>query len=439
MNRIYLIARREYLSYVAAPGFWISLIAIPLLLVAAVMAPLVIGQAEPARAVAVISDDPALERVVSDAIDGGNLQAGQQPLPGDAMARYVVVPAPATTAEALTPWLVGERTVSTPQGELSLSAALFVTRTPDGGTDLQVWSTSLADREPVERAERALGDLMRAEALGRAGLSTAEIDRVDDLWPSVASFDPRRTGAEAEVQVADRAPFFVSVALSYLLFMLIFSVANMLLSSVIEEKQARILDTLMTSARLTEVLAGKLLGVAMVSLTLLTVWGVTAVTAARLGAGADPDGVVAGVFEALSDPVLIGMMAAYFLVGYLMYGAIFIGIGALCENLQEAQTLMGPVIVILMIPMLLILVAINTPDSEVVRTMAWVPLFAPFLGILRVPTEPPLLELLGPLVLAAATVPLALWVSAHLMRAGTVDQAAGAAMRRLLSFGRMGR
>jgi ABC-2 type transport system permease protein len=435
LRRIYLIARREYLSYVSAPGFWISLLAVPLIIAGLAFAPILIGRAEPVRAVAVLTEDPVLRAAVEGAF-GSGASPGSPRIAG---TRYTIVAPPAETIEAMSPFLLGEKSVTLPEGEGNLTAALKVDRTPDGGISLAVWSSSVADREPAFRAENALTELMRTEALNARGLDAPTITSINALKPKVDSFDPRRSGQEAEVTRADRAPFFVSVAMAYLLFMVIFSVANFLLSSVIEEKQAKILDSLMTSARLPEILAGKLLGVAMVSMTLLTVWGTVGGTAASLGAQGDPDGIVGAIFSAISNPTMIALFVAYFITGYLMFGAIFLGIGSLCESIQEAQTLMGPVVMILMIPMVLILVAMNTPDSAVVRAMAWVPLFAPFLGILRVPTEPPLFELIGPLILTIATVPFAIWAAAILMRAGTVDQAAGRAIRKFLSFGRMSR
>ena len=76
-----------------------------------------------------------------------------------------------------------------------------------------------------------------------------------------------------EVTDADKIPLFVSLFTALGLWVIIFSVVNMLLSAMIEEKGNKILEMMLASTRHHEILTGKLLGVAAVSATLLVVWG----------------------------------------------------------------------------------------------------------------------------------------------------------------------
>ena len=112
-----------------------------------------------------------------------------------------------------------------------------------------------------------------------------------------------------------------------------------------------------------------------------------------------------------------------FVLGYLMYGAIFLALGSLCDTIQEAQTLMTPLIVLLMVPMFMITVAISDPQSPLIAVMSWVPVFTPFLLILRIPSVLPLWEITGLLVLMIASSLLVLGLAARVYRAGAVHGA----------------
>ncbi len=106
-----------------------------------------------------------------------------------------------------------------------------------------------------------------------------------------------------------------------------------------------------------------------------------------------------------------------------MYGAVFLALGSLCDTIQEAQTLMTPLIVLLMVPMFMITVAISDPESPILSVMSWIPFFTPFLLILRVPTAPPMWEVMGLLALMVVASLSVLWIASRVYRAGAVHGA----------------
>ena len=211
--------------------------------------------------------------------------------------------------------------------------------------------------------------------------------------------------------------------MAFLLWTLIFSVVNYLLMGTIEERSNKIFDTLLTSVKLPQLLAGKLIAVLAVSLTLMTFWGLGG-TAVSLWAGSmlpgDAVSAITSVAAAALKPAILLPALLSFVIGYLMYGSVFLALGSLCDTIQEAQTLMTPLLVLLMSPLLMFIIAIDDPASPVVQTVSWVPLFTPFLLILRMPTEPPLWEVAAQLVLMAAATAVILWLAAKVYRAGAV-------------------
>ena len=96
---------------------------------------------------------------------------------------------------------------------------------------------------------------------------------------------------------------------------------------------------------------------------------------------------------------------------------------SLCDTIQEAQTLLSPMMILLMLPMFAIFIAFQDPGSPLVDIASWIPFFTPFLLILRMPHDPPLWEVLAQMGLMVAFALLVLWLSTKVYRAGAVHGA----------------
>jgi ABC-2 type transport system permease protein len=263
---------------------------------------------------------------------------------------------------------------------------------------------------------------MQREALAAQGLDPGEADRLNAFEPRVAQFDPRPTASGEQVTLRDRAPFYAAIALAFVLWSVVFSVANMLLTGVIEEKSNKILDTILTSVTPMEMLIGKLLGVAAVSATLFLFWGALGGGLLSLAAEQASMSVFGQIAAAFLEPRLLVAFGVGFLAGYLMYGAIFLAMGSLCESIQEAQTLLGPVALVLAIPMMLVTPALDNPNAPIIEAASWIPLFTPFLLLIRAPAGLDWVEIAGQGALMILAVVIVLFLAARLFKAGVVNQ-----------------
>lgn len=485
MRAILLIARREYLSYVATVGFWLSLLAVPVFAIIGGSVPALIEGSQPTRYFAVIdqtgqnldtvisgsmqerrrervrgvletlleasTDEATTEEALalfdSDPVgyDGLNpaLEAaglsGARSVVAPERQSSVQVPPPGQTIEALRPYLTGQQMIDTPEGERALFAA-FIINEGQGTRPLEVTylSSNITASELRGDVVSILRTFIREQAFVERGLSVDEIDAVLDLRPSVTTIDARPDAAvDAQVTSADRAPFVVALALAFILWVAVFSVANMLLTSLIEEKGGKIIELLLSTARFHEILIGKLAGVAGVSATLFVIWGAVGGTLAALGGAAlatmNPE--IAELVASAFRPGLFAAALFFFAAGYLMYGSIFLAMGSLCDTLQDAQTLMGPVIWTLMLPLLFLFFSIEASDSTVVRVASWIPLWTPFIMMARLPADPPLWEVLGASALMVFTVIVVLWGAAAVFRQGALRQADADTVRRWFRLG----
>jgi len=443
MRNIYLVFRRDYLGYVKAWGFWLSLAAVPLFLVIGASFGYFAATASPVRYFAVV--EPT--RIYADAIEGefqrrsseaaaeARALADQMNIPlaeaqdqvADAAGgrKFIEVPAPARTLEELRPWLTGDRTVSGPAGERPLFAVFILS---EDGSQLEYWSGDVNVDTLQRTAEIAMRDLSRRDALAASGLHPDFLKQADAAAIKVPAFRLNATQAGesgAEVTMADRAPAIVSAALAYFLWLMIFSIIQYLLMGTIEERSNKIFDTLLTSVQLPQLLAGKMLAVFAVTSTMMLSWSLFGIVGSAVSASQVPGmaDMIQPFIAAVTDPKLIIPALVSFVLGYILYGTLFMALGSLCDTIQEAQTLLSPMMILLMLPMFAIFVAFQDPGSPIVDVASWIPLFTPFLLILRMPHDPPMWEVLAQMGMMVVITALVVWGATKVYRAGAVHGA----------------
>lgn len=444
MKRILLIARREFAAYAKTVGFWLSLLAFPIFGVLGGVLPALMMSSEPVREVVVLEEGPeaaGLAGAVRDAVkaetdrraarmreaaaeaekEGG--QAGASAA-GEALSRLGglrlrIVDAPADLG-ATAPGEARERLVRHYLGDDAAEAdqldSVVLLNRKDGKPTAQVWTRRATDDTVQEFVTEALKDANRREVFEQAGIDPIVVQEAESFSPDVVALSPK-SASGGEVSFRDRLPGIIGLASGFILWSLIITGASILLNSVMEEKSNKILEVLLSSASASEILAGKVLGVAMLTTTVMLVWG--GIGAAGLIAAAPQ--TAAQVGSVLLEGGMIGYFIAYAVGGYLMYAVLFAAIGAFCETPRDAQTLMGPIMMILIVPLLVMQMALRTPDAPVVQILSWVPFFTPFLMSARAPSEPPMFEVVGTMAGMFAFALFMVWVAGRAFRAGALS------------------
>jgi ABC-2 type transport system permease protein len=406
MTRALRIAAREYMAFVRTVGFWLSICLMPLGLVGVMFFTGIAAHSAPTPRLAIL-----------DYTGGGyGADLARAATEGRAPTAVVVTAPPlgadpALAAARVKPYLSGEH--KTVAGE-RLDAVAIVRGTADKPA-LDLWTRNINEPGLQVSLSVALGDAVRRADLARAGLSKTQIAALDQNAPAVTQFSPRSEAGR--VSMKDRLPSIAGFAMGVVLWSLILTGAGILLNSVIEEKQNRILEVLLTSASAPEIMTGKILGAAGVTATALMVW---ATVAGTLFGSQHPD-IVAGVASLLIAKGLIVYFLIYFVGGYLMYAALFTTIGAFCETPREAQTLLGPVMILLTIPLVFMGQAVTRPDAPLLQALSWIPPFTPFLMAARAASGPPLWQVAGTATLMFATTALELWVAGRAFRTGALS------------------
>ena len=207
----------------------------------------------------------------------------------------------------------------------------------------------------------------------------------------------------------------------------------MLLNNTIEEKSNRIIEVLLSSVTPGELMMGKLLGIAGVGITMIGVWMGSLVAILKLNSG--PESELAGLlWDVLQNSGMIPVFIMYFILGYLLYSALFLSIGSVCNTLKEAQNLMGPVMLIMMVPMVTMMFIPKDPNGTLARVLSWIPLYTPFTMMNRAAAHPPMIDQVGTLILLLVSVVVAMWLAGRIFRIGILRTGQPPKFRELLSW-----
>ena len=205
----------------------------------------------------------------------------------------------------------------------------------------------------------------------------------------------------------------IPVGMMMILLFSVMSGAPQLLNSVIEEKMSRISEVLIGSITPFELMMGKLAGCVAVSLLLAAIYvGGGIAVANRFGYG--------DVIR-MTD---LAWLLLFLLMASFMFGSIFITIGASCSDLKDAQGMMTPAMLIMMMPWMTWFAVINAPESTFAVSLSLFPTATPFLMLLRImlPPGPPLWQILLSVALTAITSVAAVYAAGKIFRTGLLMQ-----------------
>jgi ABC-type Na+ efflux pump permease subunit len=193
--------------------------------------------------------------------------------------------------------------------------------------------------------------------------------------------------------------------------------ASPMTANVIEEKQLRIAEVLLGSVRPFELMMGKLLGGVGVALTLATIYF----------GGAYYVALKQGMAHYVTNGTIVSFLF-FTVVGVMMYGSMFVAAGAAVTNIKEAQTMIMPVMLLVVLPMFLIGPLIQDPNGKLATIASFFPFSAPMVMTARLAIPPgvPVWQALISAIVALATTFAIVWAAGRIFRVGILMQGQGA-------------
>lgn len=401
MGKLMAVIRREYFERVRSKWFVIGTVFGPVLFGALMFLPALIakrdkGNADASNIVIIDATGAGLGERVSIRLAGGVTGTATPP-------RVMVVTYDGIKAaeDQSTKDVIAEQV----KGYLVLdSLAMAGASARYAGSN----TTALFDMQKLERAVRA--EVLATRVL-QAGIDPDVGRQLTEINLSVNTERLTRQGRGGSGQVN----FIVGIAVAMLLYMTIFIYGLNVMRGVLEEKQSRVAEVVISSISSTKLLIGKVVGVGSVGLTQLVLWSAMgyAINLIRqpilekLGAASAP--------FTLPD-ISFGMAAillAFFILGFMLYAGLFAAVGATVNSEQEAQQAQMPVILLLISSVMFIQNVLLQPEGLLARVLSTLPFSAPIVMPLRmtVSAVPPMEVTLALLSVAIGAICTVLFAS----------------------------
>lgn len=319
--------------------------------------------------------------------------------------------------EAVAPLLKDD--VETPDGKMPLGLAVYIPEDFGApGAAARVWTNGQSiNGQLLGAISDELTSALRLDLLESGGISNEEARRIQAFAAPIAVTEP----AVGEERSVIEAGSIIPIALVYLLMVTAITTGSMMLQGLVEERSNKLLESVLACVRPAQLMKGKLLGLGGVGLGIVFVWLGCAVVAALYSTGGFAD-LLRTSLEALDKPWIGAAMIFYFLSGYLVLSMVFLAIGSLSDSMQDAQSYLTPVLLIVMFPVLFMMQAsLNSPDSLFMTVLSWIPLYTPFAMLARLGTGVSLAEVLGTVALLVVFIALELALLGRLFEGSVLN------------------
>lgn len=409
-----LIIRREYLERVKKKSFVITTILMPLLMLGLMLMPALIMEfaGNEMRTVRVVDDSGMIADSLRNTSDVEFEQVG------------------VSLNEAL--------------ADSVYDAVLYIpAEVLNGSKNISLYTSGASSMN----LEKELTDQVN-EIIETLRLKNYNIENLDKIMSEVQSnvgLSSYRTDAESQQESSTAVSYLLGVVLTLLLYMCLLIYGQMVMTSIIEEKNNRVLEIVVSSVKPTQLMLGKICGIGLVAITQIVIWGVliTLMSAFLLPAilpssiSADVAAMNAGTVDVASmstDAELLGAIAMIgnvsyviqlfallilFLVGgFMLYSAVYAAVGSAVDNIQDAGQLQTVIVVPIILGIMFGMMAANDPNSQLSVVMSIIPFTSPMVMMARIPFGIPGWEVAVSLVVLYASFFVLVWIAAKIYRVG---------------------
>jgi ABC-2 type transport system permease protein len=413
MKKILIIIKREYLVRVRTRAFLIGTIASPLLMLGLIVLPIFFAtRGGGDRRVTVLdqSGDPELFDAIDRSVRGrsGAPEELNRRDPGVGTTRYILTRVVVARDENMEAF----QQQYTQQADRDPDSTYLILR--PGGLDNfepEYYAKNTSDFS-IGTLERAINDAVSSLRLKRAGLDQSTISQ----YTKRVELNRKKITASGEVEEGGRADFIVAFVMLFFIYISVLMYGLSVMRGVIEEKQSRIVEVVISSVKPTQMMLGKVIGIGLVGLTQIGVWALSALLLTTGGVS---------VFSArgLTMPripiSLLVYFVVYFVLGYFLYATLYAMVGSIVSSEEDAQQAQMPVTLLLVVPMVIFNMIIANPTSGSSIVLSMVPFFAPTLMMMRIAVvNPPLWEILLSMGIMVATILGCVWIAAKIYRVG---------------------
>lgn len=303
---------------------------------------------------------------------------------------------------------------------------------------------------PSPQVQMILTQLLTA-TIEQAKLQQYNIEGLDQIIQDIhtdvklQTYDIEDDGENASSTMAST---IFGMLLTLILYMFIMMYGQMVMTSIIEEKNNRVLEIVVSSVNPSYLMLGKILGIGAVAVTQMLIWAVLIVGFSAgvmpslltnaVAAGGDVE--LMGLLSTLGNPVyilgLFGVMILFLVFGYMFYSSIYAAIGSAVDNVQDASQLQFVALVPIILGMVFSMSVINDPGSSFALLLSLIPFTSPMVMMARLPFGVPGWQIALSLGILVVTMLFTVWLSAKIYRVGIFMYGKKPSIRELIRWAR---
>ena len=314
-------------------------------------------------------------------------------------------------------------------------------------SDVKLYANSSSSLSVESSITDQIERILEAEKLKRYNIDN--LQQILDEVKTTVTLQTFRNDKSQEEETHAQSSTVATVTgyvLGFILYMFLLIYGQMVMQSVIEEKNNRVLEVMVSSVRPFDLMMGKILGIASVAVVQVAIWGVLicgigaavmphlmpsdvmasaqamqqGMPDAAAASGMDPEMLqaVAAITD-LGYIVRIFVCLLFFVFGgYLFYSAMFAAVGSAVDNVQDASQLQTPITLPIILALLMMFAVIRDPNSQMAFWFSVIPFTSPIVMIVRIPYDIPLWEIALSLAVLYASFVGMVWFAAKIYRVG---------------------
>lgn len=412
-SKISIIIRREYMERVTKKSFIITTLLMPVIMLGLMMAPVLIAMFSESDNRNILVIDNSADTISSRLQNTPTLTFLPQNISVDSARRVESVDA-----------------------VLVIPQSIY-----DNGATLQIYTNGASSMEVESAITGQFNDIIESQRLKKYNID--DLDEIISAVHSDVKLQSLRNDEDA-TESSTMLSYMLGLILTLMLYMCLLLYGQMVMTSIIEEKNNRVLEIVVSSVRPTQLMLGKICGIGLVAITQIVIWGVllSAMSAfvlpAVLPAGVSADmaalsaeGASANIstdlelLQALSMLgnvayiiQLFGLLLLFLIGGFMLYSAIYAAIGSAVDNIQDAGQLQSIVVFPIIIGIVVAMQAASDPGSSMAMWTSMIPFTSPMVMMARIPFGIPAWEIAVSLIVLVISFFIVVWFAAKIYRVG---------------------
>lgn len=401
MNTLQLIIMREYRSIVAKKSFLLMTLLLPLVIVLVGATPIIIAQynsaATDTTTIAVLDQSGTLGNALTDT-EGYHfvpLNPGQNPDP--------------------------KHFLNSADGRVQ--AVVLIPKNVEQIPSVSIYAEKAASVNLKRHIDSCLTANISRQRLLATGIPNIEqIIAQSEVKLQIQNISWDKEGREQTSQA--EVVMILGMVLAFVIYMFVLSYGAMIMNSVLEEKTNRIVEVIISSCKPTQLMMGKIIGVALAGLTQFAIWGAMA-TIVYIIAGSDQvqelypqAGILISTLGHLPLGKMLGIFFIYFVGGYMLYASLFAAFGASVDQASDASQFSTPIVLVMMVALYAGIACAENPDGPIALVTSFIPFTSPIVMMVRVAYDVPWWQMLLSITLLYATTALLIAMAAKIYRTG---------------------